>query len=134
MNKVIRFLFLLVVSFLFVGCGGGKEISTEGQYQIYKLAQESGYSGSYEEWLETIKGAPGKSAYELAVEQGYEGTVQEWLEMLKGEDGKKIHSTQKPEKLLYKVILSTSKPGDIVLDPFFGTGTAFVPWIIYEIQ
>jgi len=44
-------------------------------------------------------------------------------ERLKGEDGKKIHSTQKPEKLLYKVILSTSKPGDIVLDPFFGTGT-----------
>lgn len=39
-------------------------------------------------------------------------------ERLKGEDGKKIHSTQKPEKLLYKVILSTSKPNDIVLDPF----------------
>ena len=44
-------------------------------------------------------------------------------ERLKGEDGKKVHSTQKPEKLLYKVILSTSKPNDIVLDPFFGTGT-----------
>lgn len=44
-------------------------------------------------------------------------------ERIKGEDGKKLHSTQKPEKLLYKVILSSSKPGDIVLDPFFGTGT-----------
>lgn len=44
-------------------------------------------------------------------------------ERLKNEDGKKIHSTQKPEKLLYKVILSTTKPNDIVLDPFFGTGT-----------
>lgn len=44
-------------------------------------------------------------------------------ERLKGEDGKKLHSTQKPEKLLYKVILSSSKPGDIVMDPFFGTGT-----------
>ncbi len=44
-------------------------------------------------------------------------------ERLKGEDGKKMHSTQKPEKLLYKVILSSSKPGDLVLDPFFGTGT-----------
>ena len=42
---------------------------------------------------------------------------------MKNEDGKKIHSTQKPEKLLYKVILSTTKPNDIVLDPFFGTGT-----------
>ena len=44
-------------------------------------------------------------------------------ERLKDEDGKKVHSTQKPEKLLYNVIISSSKPGDIVLDPFFGTGT-----------
>jgi len=44
-------------------------------------------------------------------------------ERLKGTDGKKVHSTQKPEKLLYKIILSSSKPEDIVLDPFFGTGT-----------
>lgn len=38
-------------------------------------------------------------------------------------DGAKAHSTQKPEALLYRVILTNSKPGDIVLDPFFGTGT-----------
>jgi site-specific DNA-methyltransferase (adenine-specific)/modification methylase len=38
-------------------------------------------------------------------------------------DGKKAHSTQKPEALLYRVILSSSDPGDIVLDPFFGSGT-----------
>jgi site-specific DNA-methyltransferase (adenine-specific) len=44
-------------------------------------------------------------------------------ERIKDEEGKKAHSTQKPEKLLYKVILSTSKPNDIVLDPFFGLGT-----------
>lgn len=44
-------------------------------------------------------------------------------ERLKDENGKKLHSTQKPEKLLYKIILSSTKPGDIVLDPFFGTGT-----------
>jgi DNA modification methylase len=44
-------------------------------------------------------------------------------ERLKGEDGKKAHSTQKPEELLKRVILASSKPGDIVLDPFFGTGT-----------
>jgi DNA modification methylase len=37
--------------------------------------------------------------------------------------GSKAHSTQKPEALLYRVILSSSKPGDVVLDPFFGTGT-----------
>jgi len=44
-------------------------------------------------------------------------------ERLKGKDGKKAHSTQKPEELLKRVILSTSKQGDTVLDPFFGTGT-----------
>ncbi|MDR2494375.1 MAG: site-specific DNA-methyltransferase [Spirochaetaceae bacterium] len=44
-------------------------------------------------------------------------------ERLKGEDGKKAHSTQKPEELLKRVILSSTKKGDIVLDPFFGTGT-----------
>jgi site-specific DNA-methyltransferase (adenine-specific) len=44
-------------------------------------------------------------------------------ERIKDDTGKKIHSTQKPEKLLYKVIASSSKLGDIVLDPFFGTGT-----------
>jgi modification methylase len=44
-------------------------------------------------------------------------------ERIKGSDGKKAHSTQKPEELLKRVILSTTKAGDIVLDPFFGTGT-----------
>lgn len=38
-------------------------------------------------------------------------------------NGKKAHSTQKPEALLYRVILASSNPGDIVLDPFFGSGT-----------
>lgn len=44
-------------------------------------------------------------------------------ERLKNSNGKKLHPTQKPEELIYKVIISSSKPNDIVLDPFFGTGT-----------
>jgi modification methylase len=44
-------------------------------------------------------------------------------ERLKGEDGRKTHPTQKPEALLHRVLLAASKPGDVVLDPFFGTGT-----------
>ncbi|WP_431312431.1 site-specific DNA-methyltransferase [Sphingomonas natans] len=44
-------------------------------------------------------------------------------ERLKDEDGHKTHPTQKPEALLYRVLLAASRPGDIVLDPFFGTGT-----------
>lgn len=38
-------------------------------------------------------------------------------------DGEKAHATQKPEALLYRVLLSSTVPGDIVLDPFFGAGT-----------
>ena len=44
-------------------------------------------------------------------------------ERIKDSNGNKIHSTQKPEALLYRVLLSSSKKNDIVLDPFFGTGT-----------
>jgi len=38
-------------------------------------------------------------------------------------EGEKAHPTQKPENLLYRIILATSNAGDLVLDPFFGTGT-----------
>ena len=38
-------------------------------------------------------------------------------------DGRKAHPTQKPESLLYRVMLATTEKGDVVLDPFFGTGT-----------
>ncbi len=44
-------------------------------------------------------------------------------ERLKGRDGKKLHPTQKPEALLGRVILAASRPADLVLDPFCGTGT-----------
>ena len=44
-------------------------------------------------------------------------------ERLKDEDGNKVHPTQKPEALLHRVIMSSSKPGDVILDPFFGSGT-----------
>ncbi len=44
-------------------------------------------------------------------------------ERLKDEDGNKAHPTQKPESLLHRVILASTNPGDVVLDPFFGTGT-----------
>lgn len=56
-------------------------------------------------------------------------------------NGKKAHSTQKPEDLLYRIILSSSDPGDCVLDPFFGTGTTgvvakklFRNWIGIEVD
>jgi modification methylase len=44
-------------------------------------------------------------------------------ERLKDDGGRKAHPTQKPEALLHRILIATTNPGDIVLDPFFGTGT-----------
>ncbi|WP_163460348.1 DNA-methyltransferase, partial [Escherichia coli] len=44
-------------------------------------------------------------------------------ERLKDGAGRKLHPTQKPEALIARVLLSSSKSGDVVLDPFFGSGT-----------
>ena len=44
-------------------------------------------------------------------------------ERLKDAEGRKVHPTQKPEALLARTLLSATNPGDVVLDPFFGTGT-----------
>jgi modification methylase len=44
-------------------------------------------------------------------------------ERLKGGEGRKVHPTQKPEALLHRILTASTKPGDVVLDPFFGTGT-----------
>lgn len=44
-------------------------------------------------------------------------------ERLKDDEGKKAHPTQKPESLLHRVLMSSTRKGDTVLDPFFGTGT-----------
>jgi len=41
-------------------------------------------------------------------------------------NGKKVHSTQKPEALLHRIILATTKKGDVICDPFLGTGTTAV--------
>lgn len=44
-------------------------------------------------------------------------------ERLRGQDGEKVHPTQKPEALLFRILMATTNPGDVVLDPFFGSGT-----------
>lgn len=44
-------------------------------------------------------------------------------ERLKDADGNKAHPTQKPEALLHRVLMASTRKGDVVLDPFFGTGT-----------
>ncbi|MCW3835108.1 DNA methyltransferase [Sphingomonas canadensis] len=59
---------------------------------------------------------------ELQMRSDWEFPICGGQERLK-KDGHKVHPTQKPEALLYRVLLASTKPGDVVLDPFFGTGT-----------
>src|SRR6201996_348379 len=59
---------------------------------------------------------------ELQMRSDWEFPICGGQERLK-KDGTKVHPTQKPEALLYRLLLATTKPGDTVLDPFFGTGT-----------
>ena len=53
-------------------------------------------------------------------------------ERLKDDEGNKLHPTQKPEGLLYRVLMASTNVGDVVVDPFFGTGTAMIPWAVYQ--
>ena len=82
-------------------------------------------------WAQKIKGAGYTFNYHamkslndnLQMRSDWELPLCNGKERLKNEDGSKAHATQKPEALLYRVIQSSSNPGDVVLDPFFGTGT-----------
>ncbi|HEX8301116.1 site-specific DNA-methyltransferase [Sphingomonas sp.] len=59
---------------------------------------------------------------ELQMRSDWEFPICGGPERLK-KDGHKVHPTQKPEALLYRILLASTKKGDVVLDPFFGTGT-----------
>jgi modification methylase len=83
-------------------------------------------------WAARDAGAKGYTFNYEALKAGNEDVQvrSDWMlalctgeERLKGGDGKKLHPTQKPEALLARVILASSRPDDLVLDPFCGTGT-----------
>lgn len=77
--------------------------------------KNSGYTFNYKTMKELNGGKQDRSVWTLSICQGEE--------RLKDEQGNKLHNTQKPIALLEKIILSSTRPNDIVLDPFFGTGT-----------
>lgn len=77
--------------------------------------KKSKYTFNYKTMKHLNNGKQEKSVWDIGICIG--------SERLKDSKGKKVHSTQKPQKLLYNIILSSTKPNDIVLDPFFGTGT-----------
>ncbi|MBL4835931.1 MAG: site-specific DNA-methyltransferase [Kordiimonadaceae bacterium] len=79
-----------------------------------KSADKGGYTFNYNAMKAMNDDVQMRSDWTLPICSG--------KERLKSGD-KKAHATQKPESLLYRVIMSSTKPGDVILDPFFGTGT-----------
>jgi modification methylase len=84
-------------------------------------------------WAQKVKGARYTFNYQTMKSLNDDLQMRsDWeLPLCKGPErvrlnGEKAHSTQKPEALLYRVLSSSSKPGDVVLDPFFGSGTTGV--------
>lgn len=53
----------------------------------------------------------------------WESPLVQGKERLRGDDGRALHPTQKPEEMLKRIILASSQKGDVVLDPFLGSGT-----------
>ncbi|NCO22463.1 MAG: site-specific DNA-methyltransferase [Rhodobacterales bacterium] len=94
----------------------GKRLTNAHETMIWASKEEaSKYTFNYEALKQLNDGVQMRSDWVLPLCTGHE--------RLKNEDGNKAHPTQKPESLLHRVILGTTNPGDVVLDPFFGTGT-----------
>ena len=77
--------------------------------------KNSKYTFNYKTMKYINDGKQMKSVWKIPISNG--------KERLKDKNGKKIHSTQKPLKLLKKIIIASTNYGDVVLDPFSGTGT-----------
>ncbi len=94
----------------------GKRLTNAHETLIWASREEGAkYTFNYEALKSLNEGVQMRSDWVLPICTGHE--------RLKTADGEKAHPTQKPEGLLHRVLLATSNPGDIVLDPFFGTGT-----------
>jgi len=78
-------------------------------------SEKSKYTFNYEAMKAMNEGIQMRSDWVIPICNGHE--------RLKNKDGEKAHPTQKPEALLHRIIVSTTNPGDIILDPFFGSGT-----------
>jgi len=94
----------------------GKRLTNAHETLIWAARSEAGrYTFNYDALKALNDGLQMRSDWLLPICSG--------SERLKDADGAKLHPTQKPEALLHRVLLAATQPGDVVLDPFFGTGT-----------
>jgi len=94
----------------------GKRLTNAHETLIWASKSEGAkYTFNYEALKALNEGVQMRSDWVLPICTGHE--------RLKDDKGDKAHPTQKPESLLHRVLVATTNPGDVVLDPFFGTGT-----------
>ncbi|TVR46447.1 MAG: site-specific DNA-methyltransferase [Rhodobacteraceae bacterium] len=94
----------------------GKRLTNAHETLIWASKTEGAkYTFNYEALKELNEGTQMRSDWVLPICSGHE--------RLKDAQGEKAHPTQKPEALLHRILVGTTNPGDVVLDPFFGTGT-----------
>ena len=94
----------------------GKRLTNAHETMIWASRSEGAkYTFNYEAMKALNEGIQMRSDWVIPLCTGHE--------RLKDAHGDKAHPTQKPEALLHRVLVSSTNPGDIVLDPFFGTGT-----------
>jgi modification methylase len=94
----------------------GKRFTNAHETLIWASRDEGAkYTFNYEALKALNEGVQMRSDWVLPICTGHE--------RLKDDNGDKAHPTQKPESLLHRVLVATTNPGDVILDPFFGTGT-----------
>jgi len=94
----------------------GKRLTNAHETLIWASKSEGAkYTFNYDALKALNEGVQMRSDWVLPICTGHE--------RLKDANGDKAHPTQKPESLLHRVLVGTTNPGDVVLDPFFGTGT-----------
>lgn len=94
----------------------GKRLTNAHETLIWaSKSEDSKYTFNYEALKALNEGIQMRSDWVIPICTGHE--------RIKNSDGDKAHPTQKPLSLLHRVMIGTTNPGDVVLDPFFGTGT-----------
>lgn len=94
----------------------GKRFTNAHETMIWASRGEGAkYTFNYEALKALNEGIQMRSDWVLPICTGHE--------RLKDANGDKAHPTQKPEGLLHRILVGTTNPGDVILDPFFGTGT-----------
>jgi site-specific DNA-methyltransferase (adenine-specific)/modification methylase len=102
-----------------------KRVFTHSTEFIIWAVKGSGWTFNYEK-IKEINPERQKNGESKQMRDFWEMPLVQGKERIRGEDGKAIHPTQKPEEMLKRIILASSNVGDIILDPFLGSGTTAV--------